>query len=116
MKLWRIMLGNNVLQSTAYVYAIVCQLNDTRSFEPMVYAVTTTIEYFMPPDIYVVIFFYVLLDDAKPKSGKCPPLPKDGGVCIASCSIDKDCAFDQKCCSNGCGHTCKQPFYGMIWC
>jgi hypothetical protein len=51
------MLGNNVLQSTAYVYAIVCQLNDTRSFEPMVYAVTTTIEYFMPPDIYVVIFF-----------------------------------------------------------
>jgi hypothetical protein len=50
------MLGNNILQSTAYVYAIVCQLNDTRSFEPMVYAVTT-IEYFMPPDIYVVIFF-----------------------------------------------------------
>jgi hypothetical protein len=32
-------------------------LNDTRSFEPMVYAVTTTIEYFMSPDIYVVIFF-----------------------------------------------------------
>lgn len=58
--------------------------------------------------------FYVLLDDAKPKSGKCPPLPKDVGVCIASCSIDKDCSFDQKCCSNGCGHTCKQPFYGMI--
>ena len=60
MKLRRIMLGDNVLQSTAYVYAIVCQLNDTRSFEPMVYAVTTTIEYCMPPDIYVVIFLCII--------------------------------------------------------
>jgi len=50
------MLNNNVLQSTGYVYTIVCQLSDTRSIEPIVYVVITTIEYSIP-DIYVVILF-----------------------------------------------------------
>ena len=37
----------------------------------------------------------------------CPSVP-DGifGVCAEFCSDDGDCADGEKCCSNGCGHSC----------
>ena len=40
----------------------------------------------------------------------CPVL-EDGavGICSEECSGDEDCNSDQKCCSNGCGHTCADP-------
>ena len=31
------------------------------------------------------------------------------GICSEECSSDDDCNNDQKCCSNGCGHTCMDP-------
>ena len=39
----------------------------------------------------------------------CPSVLRPGseiGVCAELCSSDDDCAFDEKCCSNGCGHQC----------
>jgi hypothetical protein len=37
--------------------------------------------------------------------GTCPQ-PIGFGLCIEGCSNDGACASDQKCCSNGCGHSC----------
>ena len=31
------------------------------------------------------------------------------GICSEECGSDDDCNSDQKCCSNGCGHTCMDP-------
>lgn len=28
------------------------------------------------------------------------------GICSEACKNDGDCSVNQKCCSNGCGHTC----------
>ena len=37
----------------------------------------------------------------------CPVLEGDVvGICSEECSSDSDCNGGQKCCSNGCGHTC----------
>jgi hypothetical protein len=39
----------------------------------------------------------------------CPSASPPGsrvGVCAELCSSDDDCALDEKCCSNGCGHQC----------
>lgn len=49
--------------------------------------------------------------------GTCPVgLLGDGisGICVDSCSSDADCAKDQKCCSNGCGHVCITSEKGEI--
>ncbi|CAC5396232.1 unnamed protein product [Mytilus coruscus] len=44
------------------------------------------------------------------KAGECPPLTAGtGGICVEGCSSDYDCTGTQKCCSNGCGHTCQEP-------
>ncbi|XP_070563157.1 uncharacterized protein [Ptychodera flava] len=44
------------------------------------------------------------------KPGSCPA-PAEGtvGDCAEYCSSDADCSGDEKCCSNGCGHTCTKP-------
>ena len=40
----------------------------------------------------------------------CPPLSSDvAGICSEECSSDSDCTNSQRCCSNGCGHTCSDP-------
>ncbi|KAK3595252.1 hypothetical protein CHS0354_010860 [Potamilus streckersoni] len=42
------------------------------------------------------------------KPGTCPKPPPIGS-CVEQCSSDKECPGGQKCCSNGCGHTCQTP-------
>ena len=56
-----------------------------------------------------------LLDNST-KSGQCP-VPVDGGIglCIEDCKLDTDCRDNLKCCSNGCGHQCIEPFAGTFW-
>lgn len=47
------------------------------------------------------------------KAGECPPLTAGaGGICVEGCASDYDCTGTQKCCSNGCGHTCREPNIG----
>uniref|UniRef100_A0A4X1UP20 WAP domain-containing protein n=1 Tax=Sus scrofa TaxID=9823 RepID=A0A4X1UP20_PIG len=42
------------------------------------------------------------------RPGKCPVLPKGTiGLCAEFCSGDDSCPSGQKCCSNGCGHSCQ---------
>ena len=43
------------------------------------------------------------------KPGSCPSSQGGFGICVESCSSDSDCDGDNKCCSNGCGHTCQAP-------
>ncbi|XP_075929275.1 uncharacterized protein LOC116950820 isoform X1 [Petromyzon marinus] len=44
------------------------------------------------------------------KPGSCPTLPPDTvGTCDEACTVDESCPGEQKCCSNGCGHSCVQP-------
>ncbi len=46
-----------------------------------------------------------------PKPGLCPSVSIETvGVCAESCYDDYACPDDQKCCSNGCGHSC-MPAY-----
>jgi WAP-type (Whey Acidic Protein) 'four-disulfide core' len=42
------------------------------------------------------------------KPGFCPP-PTGAGICVELCESDDSCPGAQKCCSNGCGHTCQNP-------
>lgn len=42
------------------------------------------------------------------KPGTCPT-PTGAGKCLEACSDDRNCTGNQKCCSNGCGHTCQIP-------
>ena len=30
------------------------------------------------------------------------------GICVEMCSSDQDCGSGERCCSNGCGHTCQR--------
>ena len=30
------------------------------------------------------------------------------GSCVELCSSDANCTTDEKCCSNGCGHSCQK--------
>ena len=43
------------------------------------------------------------------KRGECPDMSGLMGICVEGCSGDSDCPGEQKCCSNGCGHTCMDP-------
>ena len=43
------------------------------------------------------------------KSGECPDMSEAIGICLEQCSDDYDCEGNEKCCSNGCGHTCLKP-------
>nr|ATP16009.1 Fetoin-3 [Sinohyriopsis cumingii] len=59
-------------------------------------------------EIIVIILFVVSVALAA-KSGSCPDSSGMIGICLEGCSSDDDCAGSQKCCSNGCGHTCQNP-------
>jgi len=49
-------------------------------------------------------------DQDEDKVGECPSVRNDtGGICLQNCTYDKECAGNQKCCSNGCGHMCVEP-------
>ena len=55
----------------------------------------------------VFISFQLFLTE---KSGQCPKLESGMmGTCYQGCNNDWDCEGDSKCCSNGCGHVCKDP-------
>ena len=41
------------------------------------------------------------------KPGTCPET--SGGICILECESDDVCPGEEKCCYNGCGHTCQRP-------
>ncbi|XP_048244920.1 uncharacterized protein LOC124117390 isoform X3 [Haliotis rufescens] len=46
------------------------------------------------------------------KSGMCPPRNSTMmGTCAEYCSSDASCPGAEKCCSNGCGHSCQQPIH-----
>ncbi|XP_060554606.1 kielin/chordin-like protein isoform X3 [Ruditapes philippinarum] len=45
------------------------------------------------------------------KPGRCPR-PDGMGICVERCTNDDSCPRRQKCCSNGCGHTCQRPIRG----
>jgi len=50
------------------------------------------------------------------KAGLCPTVASGVmGVCSESCSKDSDCSGANKCCSNGCGHSCRAPA-GAVTC
>ncbi|XP_052788448.1 WAP four-disulfide core domain protein 8-like [Mya arenaria] len=40
------------------------------------------------------------------RAGECPA-PSGTGPCITTCASDSECPFAQKCCSTGCGRTCR---------
>ncbi|XP_046558764.1 neurogenic locus notch homolog protein 1-like [Haliotis rubra] len=45
------------------------------------------------------------------KPGVCPPVSGNStGICGPVCSSDGDCSGDSKCCNNGCGRTCMNPY------
>lgn len=56
--------------------------------------------YIFPTDVHVQ-------DTFTSPFQSCPVL-EDGtvGICSEECGSDSDCNSDQRCCSNGCGHTC----------
>ncbi|XP_078468534.1 uncharacterized protein LOC144731390 [Lampetra planeri] len=48
------------------------------------------------------------------KPGSCPtPPPGTVGTCDEACTDDESCPGEQKCCSNGCGHSCVEP--QVLW-
>lgn len=49
------------------------------------------------------------------KPGICPltdGIASESPLCRSSCTGDKECAGDQKCCESGCGRTCQAPERG----
>ncbi|XP_062361324.1 WAP four-disulfide core domain protein 3 [Cinclus cinclus] len=47
---------------------------------------------------------------AAEKPGVCPMVLRGSlGPCLELCDTDSDCTGDDKCCTTGCGHTCKPP-------
>ena len=68
---------------------------------------------------YLVTFFVLdfLFPIAVIHEGECPFIESgDVGVCVDTCSHDGDCQESQKCCSNGCGHSCVETVSrGMLF-
>ncbi|XP_059916007.1 whey acidic protein-like [Gadus macrocephalus] len=63
--------------------------------------------------VLICAFYSEMTVDARPgqKKGLCPP--RQGfGLCAEFCSGDYNCPNDQRCCSNGCGHQCTDPYIG----
>lgn len=57
----------------------------------------------------IFLYFQVSVSGEE-KLGRCPPLRRGTvGLCVEDCSGDDDCPGNEKCCSNGCGHTCQEP-------
>lgn len=52
----------------------------------------------------------VVLPQTFAQGGKPGVCPEPGfGVCVEECESDAGCPGSQKCCFNGCGHTCTDP-------
>ncbi|XP_065925759.1 uncharacterized protein [Magallana gigas] len=46
------------------------------------------------------------------KDGMCPvPERNSSAICLEECHVDSNCTGTQKCCFNGCGHTCQEAVY-----
>lgn len=52
--------------------------------------------------IDVVLYFFTEV-----QSGECPVPSLLISRCVEQCSTDSDCSVKQKCCDNGCGHSCE---------
>ncbi|KAK9515490.1 hypothetical protein VZT92_026134 [Zoarces viviparus] len=48
--------------------------------------------------------------NATAKPGVCPRRNWGSGLCAEYCSNDNNCPNDEKCCHNGCGHECIEPY------
>ena len=55
--------------------------------------------------LLLLLFFHGANSLVKP--GTCPET--DGGICVLECESDDFCPGEEKCCYNGCGHTCQRP-------
>ena len=55
--------------------------------------------------LMLLLFFHGANSFEKP--GTCPET--SGGICILECESDDVCPGEEKCCYNGCGHTCQRP-------
>ena len=55
---------------------------------------------------------FLVSTSVEAKNGRCPPVkpPSTKGICDELCSEDNDCPGRQKCCSNGCGYGCRNPY------
>ena len=43
------------------------------------------------------------------KEGMCSvPARNSSATCVETCQMDSNCTGTQKCCFNGCGHTCQE--------
>ncbi|XP_038073191.1 keratin-associated protein 5-1-like isoform X2 [Patiria miniata] len=57
--------------------------------------------------VIVLMQFVAFVATCVANPGHCPKNEGSvGGICVEECSSDSDCLSYQKCCSNGCGHTC----------
>ena len=60
--------------------------------------------------IRLCFFVYFVTPPVVEQFFSCPPVDDDiVGICSEECSDNSDCTGGQKCCSNGCGHTCRSP-------
>ncbi|GAU95807.1 hypothetical protein RvY_07361 [Ramazzottius varieornatus] len=57
--------------------------------------------------VSLVLCLYLAFSDAK--KGRCPSTAGMIGTCDERCRGDNSCPGVQKCCSNGCGHSCQNP-------
>ncbi|XP_078312417.1 uncharacterized protein LOC111099477 isoform X4 [Crassostrea virginica] len=61
--------------------------------------------YKLPVDDYFVFI-------GESKEGMCPvPAKNSSATCVETCQMDSNCTGTQKCCFNGCGHTCQEAVY-----
>ncbi|XP_032770400.1 WAP four-disulfide core domain protein 18-like [Rattus rattus] len=52
------------------------------------------------------------LSNSKSKERACPKVPTQSiAACDEQCSGDEVCPGKMKCCSNGCGHSCRPPVF-----
>ncbi|OWA52776.1 hypothetical protein BV898_17219 [Hypsibius exemplaris] len=52
-------------------------------------------------------------NNGRQKAGQCPSVDGGVGVCYSTCNGDYSCGGNHKCCSNGCGRTCRSPVSGV---
>ena len=58
--------------------------------------------------------FFLLPFSPSEKPGRCPMVtPGELGICSEECKDDTECDGYKKCCSNGCGHVCRDPYMVM---
>ena len=62
-------------------------------------------------ELFLILHLLYPVDSSHP--GVCPNTGTGIGICVSMCSGDGGCPQTQKCCSNGCGHTCQDAIIGM---